>query len=184
MIYWLSTGESALIEGIKRHDNGAFSVLVKKYGKYIYSICFGILKSSVEAEESSQDMLMKIIKNINDYNGKSAFKTWIYTIAYRTALDYHRKKKYTDGLDNHHGIGAGPAVELEIEMQEKKMLVERLLAHLDEESEQIVRLFYLEELSIKDIAEITGISESNIKVKLFRARKTMGELLSKNKSNE
>ena len=184
MIYWLSSGENALIEGIKRHDNGAFSVLVKKYGKYIYSICFGVLKSSVEAEESSQDVLMKVIKNIGDYNGKSAFKTWIYTIAYRTALDYHRKKKYTDGLENHFGVGVGPTVELEIELQEQKMLVEKLLAQLDEESEQIVRFFYLEELNIKDVVDITGMTESNIKVKLFRARKTMGELLRKIKSHE
>jgi RNA polymerase sigma factor (sigma-70 family) len=167
--------EKKLIKRLQSCDHSAYQELVDQYGRYIYSICMNILKKPEEAEEAMQDVFMKVINNISTYNHQSGFKTWLYTIAFRTAIDLKRKRKYHDDISNYYDIQSNQSSADGIYESEKKMLVAKLLKQLDPESERIVKMFYLEELCIKEVAEIMGLQENNIKIKLHRARKKLLE---------
>lgn len=149
------------------------SDLLNHYGSFVFTIVNRVLLNSAEAEEATQDVFMKVIKGIHTYDKASSFKGWMYSIAYRTAIDYTRKRK--KGMITLEGVSVSDDAGADdvIKDSEQKIQINRLLQHLDEESRIIVTLYYLEEKNIKEITLITGMGESNIKTKLFRARKEL-----------
>jgi RNA polymerase sigma-70 factor (ECF subfamily) len=154
-------------------DRKTIQYFVDTYGGFMYNVCYKILLSTVEAEEATQDAVMKAVKAIESYDQKSPIKAWCYTIAYRTAIDYKRKIRYSVSLDNTNEVAYEHTSDQHIQESETKVAIQSLLSHLDDESKMIVSLYYLEEKNIKEVVEITGLTESNIKIKLFRARKEL-----------
>lgn len=156
----------------------AFQMLVERYQDYAYTICHSILKNSEEAEEAAQDAFIKAYRSLNKYESKSKFSTWLYTIAYRTSIDRYRTLKKHKPLDdltiNQLQTEEG---QDHYEKEDIYKFLNQAIDTLQEEDGIIVRLFYLKELGIKEINKITGISESNIKIKLFRARKKLKDIL-------
>ena len=171
--------DDVLIQSLKNGDRHAIKHFMDSYGSFIYSIIFNILKNSFTTEEATQDSIMKIIRSLDKYNSSSSFKAWCYTIAYRTGIDYVRKNKATIELSPSIQISDEKSADHLIQYEEKNIQIQDLLSILDEESRNIVTLFYLEEKNIKEVCSLTGLTESNIKVKLFRARKIMSEYASK-----
>jgi RNA polymerase sigma factor (sigma-70 family) len=163
--YWISH----LVKGERK----AINYFVETYGNFMFNVCNKILLSRNESEEATQDAIMKAVKAIETYDQKSSIKAWCYTIAYRTAIDYKRKIKYTTSLDNNDFLVSDLSTDHQIESVDTSKSLNSLLLHLDDESKLIVTLYYLEEKSIKEVCDITQMAESNIKIKLFRARKVM-----------
>jgi RNA polymerase sigma-70 factor (ECF subfamily) len=147
--------------------------LLKNYGTFVYTIVNRILLNSTEAEEATQDIFMKVLKSINTFDKTSSFKAWLYSIAYRTAIDYTRKRKKGTITIEGLAVQDDHCADDVVKESEQKTQIFSLLQHLDEESRNIVTLYYLEEKNIKEIKIVTGMSESNIKTKLFRARKEL-----------
>ena len=160
-----------LHERILDGEESAFHSLVDEFGAYVYKVCFNILKDQMESEEAAQDAMLKVVHKIADYNGTASFKTWIHTIAYRTALDYYRKRKRFENVDDQYGLASSYNSEDGVIKKEMDDQVAAILSILDPDDEQLIRLFYLEEMSIKELATLLEMSESNIKVRLFRIRK-------------
>ena len=82
-----------LIKLVLKGSNPAFKRLIDKYQDFVFSITLKVLKSREEAEEAAQDVFLKVYRTLGSYEQKSKFSTWLYTIAYRTALDRTRKKQ-------------------------------------------------------------------------------------------
>jgi RNA polymerase sigma factor (sigma-70 family) len=165
--------DEQIINGLKTKDQRSVQLLVHQYGSYIYTVIYNILKTKTEAEEACQDSFMKIINKIEDYNYTSAFKSWIFTIAYRTGIDYKRKQK--NNLDE-SALAYTNATEKADDMlsaSEEQKNIKKLLDILKEDERELVTMFYLNEMSIKEICDATSFGESNIKIKLYRARKEM-----------
>ncbi|MFN8339340.1 MAG: sigma-70 family RNA polymerase sigma factor [Saprospiraceae bacterium] len=160
-------------------DRKAILYFVDTYGQFMYHVCYKILLSIPDAEEATQDATMKAINGIEKFDQSASLKAWCYTIAYRTAIDYKRKMQYPLPLDHTNDMAIGISAEQNIITKETKSSIDTLLSHLDEESRMIVDLYYLEEQNIKEVAFITGLTESNIKIKLFRARKTLAQYADK-----
>ena len=80
-------------------DRKTINFFVDTYGSFMYNVCYKILLSQTEAEEATQDAVMKAIKAIVVFDQKASIKAWCYTIAYRTAIDYRRKIKNSVALD-------------------------------------------------------------------------------------
>lgn len=156
-------------------DRKTISTFVDTYGQFIYNVCYKILLHNQLAEEATQDSIMKVLKSVENFDTKSSFKAWCYTIAYRTAIDSKRKLKYHVDLSSSHELPYDKKADYNINEIETKEGINSLLGHLDEESRIIVSLFYLEEKSIKEVLDITGLTESNVKIKLFRARKELAK---------
>jgi RNA polymerase sigma-70 factor (ECF subfamily) len=170
--------EVLIIERLKKGEAQALAELMKQYQNYVYTILNQMLYTH-EAKEAAQDSFLKVYKNINSFNSQSKFSTWLYSIVYRTGLDYIKKRKRTDDLGHHQNdkaMSVNAGAYRGLEQEECGQLVERLLNQLKSEDAAILRMFYLEELSLKEICTITSLTESNLKVKLFRSRKLLKEM--------
>ena len=168
--------EQAIVSRASRGDTNAFALLVEQYRDYVFTIAYRILQKREEAEEAAQDAFVKAWKMLGSFKGTSKFSTWLYSIASNTAIDHQRKKHLlTDSLDKEGSFfqpedkGALNAQE-HMEERERVGTLDKALAQLPEQDSLLVTLFYMHEKSVDEIATITGLSVSNVKVKLFRAR--------------
>ncbi|MDT0678185.1 RNA polymerase sigma factor [Autumnicola musiva] len=171
------------IDKARQGDTRAYGVLVERYQDYIFTIVYRMLKVREEAEEVAQDAFLKAFEALPGFRGEAKFSSWLYRIAYRKALDRIRKK----------GISTSELIEeiteddttrlesaLEIMLQEERSeIIRNCILKLPEQESAIITLYYFEEQSVKEIAGVTGLTEENIKVKLYRSRKTLFSLLKK-----
>lgn len=170
--------DQTYIEKTLKGDTNAFAFLVNNYKVMVFSLAMKMLKSREEAEEISQDTFIKAYKNLSKFKGDSKFSTWLYKIAYRSCLDSlkkNRDKYHTDTIDEItiNKINSTDNILEEISRKERAVIIKECLDKLPEEERTILWMFYYDELSLKEILEITDLSESNLKVKLHRARKRL-----------
>jgi len=167
--------DNQLIQQTAKGDEKAFAQLLDRYQDHIYSVCYSILKTKDEAQEAAQDSFIKVYKSADTFNQESKLSSWMYKIAYRTSLDYIRKRKTTQDIDTIAYSLADSDRNADDNLSRNE-LNERLMEAISELSEDeavLIRLFYIEEMSIKDLMDICGLSLSNVKIKLFRARKKL-----------
>ena len=170
----MDMNDDQIVEGLLNQNKRAIDYFVKCYSPYIYTICYNILKTKPEAEEACQDSCLKILNKISDFNRGSVLKSWIFTIAYRTGLDYKRRQKtYSNEETLNYQASETHSDEILLQTERRNKIL-LLLKHLSEEDAELVTMFYLNDMSVKEIVTIKGQSESNIKIKLFRARKRIG----------
>lgn len=175
--------ESKWIAGARKGNRLAFRRLVEKYQHFVFTIAFKVLKKREIAEEVAQDVFLKVYHTLDSFEGKSKFSTWLYTVTYRTAIDEARKKQlYTQELedertgnrqDDLHEDGLQRVNRIDLQEQ-----LQSAIGQLEPTDASIITFYYLHERSVKEIAEITGLTETNIKTKLFRLRDKLKEKLS------
>lgn len=173
-----TTNDQFYIEKVLKGDANAFAFLVDSYKKMIFTLAFKMTKNREEAEEICQDAFIKAYQNLNKFQGDSKFSTWLYSIAYNASLDAIKKnKKHNNTLEineiNYHKIASFDTALQQIEQKERAKIMDNCLLKLPEDEGSIIWMFYYDELSLKEICEITLLSESNLKVKLHRARKRL-----------
>lgn len=160
----------------------AFTFLVDKYKSMAYTLAVRLLRDKEEAEEVAQDAFVKAYKNLKGFKGKSKFSTWLYSIVYNTAISRLRRQKHEmvqieDTQIANTEFGDTRDAYYLLQEEERKKYIHKILQALEEEESYLVTLYYYEENSLDEIASITGMTKNNIKVKIFRARKKMQELL-------
>lgn len=178
----MSQTDAFFIEKTLSGDVQAYASLVAKYQYMVFTLAARMLKSKEKAEEVSQDAFVKAYKNLKSFKGASKFSTWLYKIAYYACLDELKKQKrapFTEDLDILGNLDVDDTKSgLEnLQDEERSMLINSALAQLNEEEQALLTLFYFEEQSLKELAQIMDMTPNNIKVKLFRARKKMAVLL-------
>lgn len=170
------------IDRIMTGDTQAFAPLVDRYKNLVYTLALRMIKNTDEAEEAAQDTFVKVFRSMDKFKGESKFSTWIYRVAYNTCLDRLKKHKiapFAVAIDD-YGTRQLAAVENvldTLEEQERHLAVQDCLQQLPSEEAFLLTLYYFEELSLDEIAKIIGIKPNNVKVKLFRCRKRLGEIL-------
>ena len=177
----MSQSDNKIIKQIKGGDVAAYATLVSKYQNMAFTLALSITKNREDAEEVAQDAFVKAYKNLALFKGKSKFSTWLYQIVHNTALSKIRiKKHHTHPIDNHledRNIKLSESENRNLERLDKKRILKEAIKKLNEDEGFIIILYYYQELNIEEIAIATGYSESNVKVKLFRARKNLYEKL-------
>jgi len=159
-------------------DHRAFATLVARYKHLVFTVCQRILRHREDAEEAAQDTFVKAYRNLGEYQGTAQFSTWLYSIAYRTALSKLRSRKAgTVDLDALDADIHGPVQAPTVADGDRKALVEWALGQLPGEDAAVMTFFYLQELGIDEIVTITGLGASNVKVKLHRGRKKLLTIL-------
>lgn len=170
------------IDKILGGDTAAYASLIDKHKTMAYNIAWRILKSREDAEEITQDSFLKVYHSLKEFKRESKFSTWLFRIVYNNAISRVRKKKLDiDSFDDENYEWMEPAdtaKELErLSQNEQKKYVNAAISRLPEEDATVITLFYMNESSIEEISTVTGLSESNVKVKLFRSRKRLHEEL-------
>ncbi|NPD86450.1 sigma-70 family RNA polymerase sigma factor [Lentimicrobium sp. L6] len=166
------------IEKIKKGDASAFASLVEKHKDMVFTIIVKIVKKSEDAEEIAQDVFLKVFEKLEGFRGDSRFSTWLYRIAYNAAISKTRKRRLeVEALDDftisNYSVDEVKEELESIDAEEQQALLKEAMDSLSDDDYLIVKLFYLEESSVKDISTVTGLSQANVKVKLHRIRKKL-----------
>ncbi|MCF6243333.1 MAG: RNA polymerase sigma factor [Bacteroidales bacterium] len=180
----MSKTDQYYIEKVLKGDTKSFEFLVNRYKNIVFNIVLRISKSREDAEELVQDTFLKAFKNLSTFKNKSKFSTWLYSIAYNLAISNSRKKtlniedinSYNNEIIDYESIYKD--FEQTAQIKRRKML-KSAIEQLPETDALLITLFYFNNLTIDEIYKITGLSKSNIKVRLHRARKKMFYFLSK-----
>lgn len=156
----------------KRSYSAAFEQLLDLYGKKVFRMAVMMLNDSGRAEEVTQDIFLKLWQALPAYDGRAAPSTWLYAIARNTCLSALRAESYRKAsslgqVPEPSVLGAG---WLKIELEQS-------LSKLPEMQREVITLFYLEEKSIQDVAQILDIPENTVKSHLHRARRALGEIM-------
>jgi RNA polymerase sigma-70 factor (ECF subfamily) len=167
---------------VKEGDTNAFAVLVDRYKDMVFTLSLKMLKDREEAEEVSQDTFLKIYKSLSKFNGESKFSTWIYKVAFNTCLDRLKKNKRSQPVAAMDAFTEQEAISLtnvldSIEERERKQVIQDCLHCLPGEDSFLLTLYYFEEQSLEEIANIIGINPNNVKIRLYRSRKKLTALL-------
>lgn len=173
------------IDLVKNGNVSAFSYLVEKYRDMVYGLSLKMLKNTEDAEELAQDTFVKAFQSIGTYRGSSKFSTWLYRIAYNGAITLLRKRKVELYSLDEQRLSDQDELDIsnrltEIDQEALAESLKKAMATLPEGDQVLITLFYYEDQRMEDIAQITGLSESNVKVKIHRARKKMYGYLKEN----
>jgi len=169
------------IKKVQDGDAEAFRFLVDKYKAMAYTLSLQVVRQPEIAEELTQDAFLKAYKALPRFKGDSRFSTWLYRIVYNTAISFKRKKtRYTLPLETEVTDAEDKTIDpMEALTRNEAMhFLEQALDLLDEETRFLLTLYYLEEQSVKELSKVIKQTESNVKVRLFRGRKKLYEILS------
>ena len=173
------------ITKVIKGDANAFAYLVDTYKDMVFSLALKMTKNREEAEEVSQDTFIKAYKNLDQFKGDSKFSTWLYRIAYYTSLDAIKKNKKHQNSFEINDITFNQIKSVDdtlqgIERKERAKMMDACLLELPEEERSLIWMFYYDELSLKEIMQVTDLAEANVKVKLHRARKKLLNIVQEN----
>jgi RNA polymerase sigma factor (sigma-70 family) len=174
-----------LILQIQRGNNNAFRHLVDKYRNMVWYLVLRMVKNREEAEDLSQEVFIRVYKNLSKFRGDSKLSTWIGSVAFHVSTDYLRKKSrekvFITGEPSRLEISL-PDRESPFEVLKKediKELVHKIIEDLPLQYRTVITLYHLEQFSYNEIAEITGMPEGTVKSYINRGRSAIKEALTK-----
>jgi RNA polymerase sigma-70 factor (ECF subfamily) len=156
-----------------------FDQLLKENKHKIYRICRVYATAPIEPQDLFQEVIFQIWKSLSNFKGKSSIDTWVYRIALNVCLRSKMKlDKSNEKTARYDAVHFTPITETVDPFEEEKFkYLKACIATLNEGDTSIIVL-YLDELSYKEIAEITGLSENHIAVKMKRIRKKLFDCIS------
>lgn len=174
---------SDLIERCKDGDEQAWKELVEATHRDVYTLCLRILGNPADAQEATQDVFLKVWRNLSSFRGEAMFSTWLYRVASNTAISKHRKRKRQrvneSGVDDEvlAQIPSPGSVESAAGAKVEVERLEEALALLPEGLREAVVLRDVYGLNIAEIAAEQKISETAAKVRVHRGRKKLKEIM-------
>lgn len=176
--------EEQLLQQVLEGDVDAFGELVLLYQKPIFNLCYRMLGEAQEAEDAAQEAFIRAFTNLEKYDPKRSFKTWIFSIASNHCIDRLRKRRLTwlsidEPLPPHPALETGEKHDPEKNLldQERSEMIQVLLSDLNPDYRAAVILRYWYDMSYTEIAEALDTTESAIKSRLFRARQSLADTL-------
>ena len=175
--------DEVLLTQIAAGDQQAFSQLYLRYQSKLVRYCARVLKDDVaQAADIVDEAMFDVWRSAGNFAGRSKPSTWIYSIARNKLISWLRKTSEVtledeSILDALIDPAATPAEELAMDDMQQQLL--RLMDQLTDEHREVLKLTYFEDKSVKEVAELLGISENTVKTRLFYARKRLAQLLDK-----
>lgn len=169
--------EKQRIQQIKRGDTAAFAYFVDTYKDMAISIAYRICHNQDEAEDIAQMAFVKAFKNLHTFKNSSKFSTWFYRIVYNTGISEIQKTvhkvEFIDyeqaGLDTEHSEYDALSI---IAQKERIKTIQTALAKIPKMEAVALTLFYLEENSIKEVAQIMSLTPENVKESYIGGERT------------
>jgi RNA polymerase sigma-70 factor (ECF subfamily) len=182
----------AVIERASNGDGDAFETLVRKYQTWVFTLAYRMLGDPADAEEMAQEIFLKAFRGLNRFERKSAFSTWLYSIAANhclNELESRRRRPRPQELNAPAGKGGNPGSLLDqvadpapgadrvLEGAELQRLVREQLLGLSLEHRSILVLRDIQGLAYEEIGEILSIEPGTVRSRLHRARMELKERL-------
>jgi RNA polymerase sigma-70 factor, ECF subfamily len=169
---------------LRDRDERAFRELIEEHRDRVYNITFRMLGNRAEAEDVAQEVFISVFKKVDEFRAESKFSTWLYRVAVNhcknrikyLARRHDRDREEIDETTPSTGVNgsisgpvpASPAKQLESAQMEK--LMQEAIANLEDDQRIVVVLRDVEDLSIEEICDITGLPDGTVKSRLHRAR--------------
>jgi RNA polymerase sigma-70 factor (ECF subfamily) len=182
----MSELERSLLRRLRDRDERAFRELLELHRDRVYNITFRMLGNRAEAEDVAQEVFISVFKTIDQFREESKFSTWLYRVAVnhcKNRIKYlaRRHDRDRDELDEtthtHQANGAATGVPVRaaqpdraLEGAQMEKLLQEAIGNLDDDHRVVVVLRDVEDLSIEEICEITGLPDGTVKSRLHRAR--------------
>ena len=177
-----------LVKRAKSGDDDAFTGLIELYSERIYNLGLRILRRPDDAADVLQETFIKVYEKINTFDGRADFFTWLYRIATNEALMRIRKEKRTvlsdTELEKYYDRPNSAEIQEWQDVPLRDMLSREFKKHLDKAVEALPEIYRsvfvlrdLESISTRETSKILGITETNVKVRLKRARMYLREQL-------
>ena len=173
-----------IIEGIKREEEWACRQLIDSYGDRILRVAYGILKDKQLAEDTVQEVFLKVFRKIDQHNSDRSFDSWLYTITVNQCRNKMRKWTFKKlfFVDQFLGFNerSDEKVEETILQDEKAQILHKEIRRLKAKYREVIILYYYEDLSVKEIGEVLDVKENTIKTRLRRGRNYLKKNLEDN----
>ena len=180
MIY-KSNNDEELMLLIAKNDNLAFGELYDRYARKLVNFFYRMLnKDSAKSQDFLHDLFLKIIEHPEKFNPEKKFSTWIYSIAYNMCKNEYKRNNYKAQYHEYLNQNSKQYYEFIKENSDMNNFSESLhseLSQLDESQRIVFLLRYNDELSINEIAEITGSPTGTVKSRLFYVLKKLANKL-------
>ena len=176
--------DTNMIAGLLQQSSKAQQLMLDRYGRDVFAQVVRLIPVVENAEEVYQDVFVKVFNNINRYNAeKSSLKTWILRIAYNEAISFLRRKSAPVVYFEDCGDRCEALSDAEVDEtfghanQETVQLIRAALKYLPPEEQAVITMFYYDELSIKEIADVTESLPTTVASKLSRTRKKLCRII-------
>jgi RNA polymerase sigma-70 factor (ECF subfamily) len=171
-----SATDGYCIEKILAGRTEYFSTLMERYGQSVFSLIVKMTGNREDSEELTQDVFLKAFRSLSTFRGSSSFSTWLYRIAYNTAISAMRKQKmewlpFEEIAGTTDEEAADEVAELDGDTQLDRL--QKALEQLPPDDRALLLLFYTQEKTVEEISAITRLSRPNVKTKLHRIRKKL-----------
>ena len=166
---------------VNENPETVFKTWLQEHGGAVLKVARAYTLTPEDCQDLAQEILLQVWRSLPQFEGRASASTWVYRVALNTALGWRRK-------EGRRRARQQPLLEPEdlpvaglnsAEQLQQREVVERLYAAIRQlpKADAALVLLYLEDLSYREMAEVLGISESNVGVKLNRAKKALGELM-------
>lgn len=167
--------DERLIQSTLAGDDEAFASLVRRYRARVFGIAGRFARGDHELDDLCQEIFIKTYRNLGKYRADAPFEHWLSRIAVRACYDLLRKTRRERGYLPLEGIDVVAAERGD--GRAARELLDWALARVSPEERLVITLLEIEEKTVREIAGLTGWSESNVKVRAFRARQRLKEVL-------
>ncbi len=164
--------DEELFVRVQNNDTRAFSILYERYDRRLYSYCLRMLANPEAAEDIFHDVWVKVHDNRHSFKGGS-FAKWLFTIGRTTCLNAIRDKKYAEDIDKMKDYLMGNDATKTGENVFIREALLKAIANLPHEFREVLEYKHFKEFSYEEISELTGITISLAKVRVFRAIKML-----------
>ena len=184
------TIDGTFLRRLRERDERAFRELVSAHRDQVFNLTYRMLGNRAEAEDVAQEVFIAVFKTIDSFREESKFSTWLYRVAVnhcKNRIKYlsRRHDRSQDELDENapaaNSASAAPVRHLRpdraLENAQTESLLQQAVAELDDDNRVLVILRDIEDLSIEEICEITGLPDGTVKSRLHRARLVLRKTL-------
>ena len=187
--------DAELVTLAKAGELSAFENLVRRYERIVYSLARRMLQNEQDAEDVTQQAFLSALEHLDSFREEASFKTWLLRIATHAAIKVIRKRKgletvsLEEATEDSNDLDSIPhpeyiadwrqSPEQLVERNETNRLLDEALGQLDEKHRLVFLLRDVEGMSVKETSDVLGLTESNVKVRLLRARLQLREHLTR-----
>ncbi len=175
-----------LVQKCLNGEKEYFSEIIARHKNLVYSVVLKMINNQEDANDLSQEVFIKIYKNLDKYFPDFKFSTWVVRITTNHVIDYRRKKKYetVSAEEVEYKLVSESTPEQDYLQKEEKLILNKLLESLPDIYKVPIVLYHQQGLSYQEIAEAINEPLSKVKNRIFRGRKMLKEELLKMKEGD
>jgi RNA polymerase sigma-70 factor (ECF subfamily) len=176
--------DGRLVERFLRGDTHAFELLFRKHQSYAFNVAYGLVGNSEDAADITQEAFLRVHRNMERFRGDASFTTWLYRVVVNLAITELRRRTRSrtllmediapaDAWRSEEEAEDTPALHLEID--EERETVQQVLRHLPADYRAVLVLRHFQQLAYEEMCQVLGLTMSQVKTRLHRARKMFKE---------